>query len=56
MRPPDRVASGPAILSWGYGFIRNRTFTRTVMAIKPMTTFMRIVSSIIEVNLLSSFD
>jgi hypothetical protein len=42
--------------SWfGYSFIRNRIFTRTVMAIKPTTTFRRIDGSIMEGNLLSGF-
>ena len=56
----EMKGSGPASIrsatSWfGYGFIRNRIFTTTVMAIKPTTIFMRMVSSIMEVDLLSGF-
>jgi hypothetical protein len=47
----------PVRQSWfGYSFIRNRIFTRTVTAIKPTTTFMRMESSIMEVHLLSGFE
>ena len=56
----EMKGSGPvgsrSAKSWlDYGFIRYRIFTRTVMAIKPITTFMRMVSSIMEVDLLSGF-
>ena len=47
----------PVRQSWfGYGFIRNRIFTRTVTAIKPTTTFMRMESSTMEGYLLSGFE